>query len=59
MPVLAIGAEKSFGTQQAEVMKLVATNVTAAVIRDSGHWLIEEQPEATVMAIRHFLDGKM
>jgi pimeloyl-ACP methyl ester carboxylesterase len=59
MPVLAIGAEKSFGTQQAEVMKLVATNVTAAVIRDSGHWLMEEQPEATVMAIRHFLDGKM
>jgi pimeloyl-ACP methyl ester carboxylesterase len=58
MPVLAIGADKSFGTQQADIMKLVATNVTGAVISNSGHWLMEEQPAATTAAIKKFLDAK-
>ena len=56
MPVLAIGADKSFGTQQADIMRLVATNVTGVVIANSGHWLMEEQPAATVAAIKKFLD---
>ena len=56
MPVLAIGADKSFGTVQAEDLRFVATNVTALVIPDSGHWLIEEQPAATVAAVRTFLE---
>jgi hypothetical protein len=25
---------------------------------NSGHWLMEEQPAATVAAVRAFLDGK-
>jgi len=37
MPVLAIGPEKSFGTAQAEVMRLVASDVTAHVVANSGH----------------------
>jgi pimeloyl-ACP methyl ester carboxylesterase len=56
MPVLAIGADKSFGTVQAEHLRFVATDVTQLVIPDSGHWLIEEQPAATVAAVRAFLD---
>ena len=58
MPVLAIGAEKSFNTAMAEDMRFVATNVTGAVIAKSGHWLMEEQPAATVAAIRDFLGKK-
>ncbi|MBV9251593.1 MAG: alpha/beta hydrolase [Acetobacteraceae bacterium] len=58
MPVLAIGAEKSFGTAMADDLRFVATDVTSAVIANSGHWLMEEQPAATLAAIRAFLDGK-
>jgi len=56
MPVLAIGAEKSFGAAMAEILRLVATDVTLVVIPNSGHWLMEEQPAATVSAVRKFLD---
>jgi len=58
MPVLAIGAEKSFASTQAVVMRNAATNVTEVVIPNSGHWLMEEQPTATITAIRTFLDAK-
>jgi pimeloyl-ACP methyl ester carboxylesterase len=54
--VLAIGAEKSFNTAMADDMRNVATNVTGTVIPGSGHWLMEEQPAATVEAIRKFLE---
>jgi pimeloyl-ACP methyl ester carboxylesterase len=58
MPVLAIGGEKSFGAEEAVVMRNAAVNVTEVVIPDSGHWLMEEQPTATITAIRGFLDQK-
>jgi len=58
MPVLAIGAEKSFGTAMADDLRFVADNVTGVVIAASGHWLMEEQPAATIAAIRAFLDQK-
>jgi pimeloyl-ACP methyl ester carboxylesterase len=56
MPVLAIGGDKSFGLTMAAVMRFAATDVTPLVISDSGHWLMEEQPAATVSAVRTFLD---
>jgi pimeloyl-ACP methyl ester carboxylesterase len=56
MPVLAVGGEKSFGTTMAVVMHAAATDVQEVVIPNSGHWLMEEQPVATVAAIRAFLD---
>ena len=56
MPVLAVGGEKSFGTTMAVVMNAAATNVRGLVIPDAGHWLMEEQPKATVEAVRAFLD---
>ena len=55
MPVLAIGGEKSFGPTMATVMRAAASNVTQLVIPGSGHWLMEEQPEATSDAIIAFL----
>ncbi|WP_309662084.1 alpha/beta hydrolase [Sphingomonas sp.] len=56
MPVLAIGGAKSFGPMMSTVMRFAASNVTQVVIPNSGHWLMEEQPAATVAAIRAFLD---
>lgn len=56
MPMLAVGGEKSFGTAMASVMQAAATNVTQGVVPDSGHWLMEEQPKATVAMITAFLD---
>ena len=58
MPILAIGADKSFGAAMAEDVRFVATNVDVAVIADSGHWLMEEQPAATVARITKFLGEK-
>ncbi|MBP0596931.1 alpha/beta hydrolase [Herbaspirillum sp. LeCh32-8] len=55
MPVLAVGGEKSFGTTMETVARAVATNVQGAVIPDSGHWLMEEQPDATMSVIINFL----
>jgi pimeloyl-ACP methyl ester carboxylesterase len=39
-------------------MRAAADDVREAVIADSGHWLMEEQPQATVAAIRGFLAGR-
>jgi len=58
MPVLAVGGAKSFGPTMAAVMRFAATDVTEGVIADAGHWLMEEQPEATVSLVRGFLDRR-
>jgi pimeloyl-ACP methyl ester carboxylesterase len=55
MPVLAIGGEKSFGEGFANEIRFAATDVRALSVRDSGHWLMEEQPEATMGAILAFI----
>lgn len=55
MPVLAIGGEKSFGANQAVVMRNAATNVTELVVPGAGHWLMEEATDVTVKAVQDFL----
>jgi len=55
MPVLAIGGEKSLGDFLAQQMKLVATDVTAVVLKNTGHWLLEENPKETTEALVKFL----
>jgi pimeloyl-ACP methyl ester carboxylesterase len=56
MPVLAIGGEKSFGATMATIMQFAASNVHEGVIPDSGHWIMEENPTATISMVRAFLD---
>lgn len=56
MPMLAIGGGKSFGSTMASVMRAAATDVTEGVVPDAGHWLMEEQPKATVAMIQSFLE---
>jgi pimeloyl-ACP methyl ester carboxylesterase len=58
MPVLAMGGEKSFGPTMAVVMRAAATDVSELVIPNAGHWLMEEQPAATIAGVRAFLDRK-
>jgi pimeloyl-ACP methyl ester carboxylesterase len=55
MPVLAVGGEKSFGPMMATVAKAAATNVQGVVIPHAGHWVMEENPIATVAAVTDFL----
>ena len=55
MPVLAVGGEKSLGDALAQQMKLVASDVTVVVLRDTGHWVLEERPKETTDALAKFL----
>jgi hypothetical protein len=36
-------------------MKLVATNATSVILPDTGHWILEESPQATTDALMRFL----
>jgi pimeloyl-ACP methyl ester carboxylesterase len=55
MPVLTIGGDKSLGNELAQQMKLVATDVTSIVLKDTGHWVLEERPKETTDALVKFL----
>jgi pimeloyl-ACP methyl ester carboxylesterase len=55
MPVLSIGGEKSLGNQLAEQMKLVASDPTILVLKETGHWILEERPKETTDALVKFL----
>jgi pimeloyl-ACP methyl ester carboxylesterase len=55
MPILAVGGQKSFGPMMATVTRAGADNVTEGIVADSGHWIMEENPRATVGLIRDFL----
>ena len=53
MPVLAIGGDHSYGLGLATEIGFAAADVRAAVIEDSGHWIMEEQPERAVTRSFH------
>jgi pimeloyl-ACP methyl ester carboxylesterase len=55
MPILAIGGEKSFGTTMATVMRAAAMDVREGIVPVSGHWIMEENPQATISLVRDFL----
>jgi pimeloyl-ACP methyl ester carboxylesterase len=55
MPVLAIGGDKSLGEALGQQAKLVATDATVVVLKDTGHWLMEERPKETAEALEKFL----
>ncbi|MCU1306700.1 MAG: Alpha/beta hydrolase [Acidobacteriaceae bacterium] len=55
MPVLVIGGEKSLGDVLGQQAKLVAPNVTVVVLKDTGHWVLEERPKETTDALVKFL----
>ncbi len=55
MPVLAVGAEKSFNSAMAEEIRFAAMNVTVGIVPASGHWVMEENPDATTKLVLDFL----
>jgi pimeloyl-ACP methyl ester carboxylesterase len=55
MPVLVIGGEKSLGVPLGEETKLVADTVTVVIIKNAGHWILEENQKETTAALQKFL----
>ncbi len=55
MPILAIGCEFGYGEGSKATMEKVASNVRGVVLRDSGHYPAEEQPEQLASALLDFL----
>ena len=55
MPVLAIGGEKAFGSAMADELRFVAKDVTSGIVPASGHWIMEENPEATIQLVVGFI----
>ncbi len=55
MPVLAIGGEKANGVLLGDQMKLVSNDATVIVLKNTGHWLMEENPKETIDALVKFL----
>jgi len=53
--VLTIGGDKSLGDALGQQMKIVATDVTVVVVKDAGHWVLEEQPKQTTDELVKFL----
>ena len=58
MPVLAIGGEKANGDALGAQAKLVASDATVVVLKNTGHWVLEENPKETTDALVKFLDGE-
>lgn len=55
MPVLSIAGDKASAAILGPQMKLVATDVTIVVLKDTGHWVLEERAQETTVALLNFL----
>jgi len=55
MPVLAIGGEKANGKLLGQQVKIVASDATTVVLKDTGHWVLEERQKETTDALLKFL----
>jgi pimeloyl-ACP methyl ester carboxylesterase len=56
MPMLVLTGEKASGDFLIQQGRLVATNVEGAVVRNSGHWLMEEAPDQVIPKLIEFLN---
>jgi pimeloyl-ACP methyl ester carboxylesterase len=57
MPMLVLTGEKASGDFLIQQSRLVATNVEGVVVRNSGHWLIEEAPNQVIPKLVEFLNS--
>ena len=55
LPVLAIGGEAAASTRAEMFMRLVAEQVQGAIVPAAGHWMMEENPDATIALVTQFL----
>jgi len=56
MPMLVLTGEKASGDFLIQQGRQVATNVEGVVIRNSGHWLMEEAPRQVIPKLVEFLN---
>jgi pimeloyl-ACP methyl ester carboxylesterase len=56
MPFLVLTGEKASGTFLIDQAKMVAENVSGIVVKNSGHWLMEEARQPVIDAIAAFLN---
>jgi pimeloyl-ACP methyl ester carboxylesterase len=56
IPVLALSGEKSLGEALGAQARLVASDVSVIVLKNTGHWILEEQPAETIAALSRFLN---
>ncbi|HTD22392.1 MAG TPA: alpha/beta hydrolase [Terriglobales bacterium] len=56
MPMLVLTGEKASGDFLIQQGRLVATNVEGVVVRNSGHWLMEEAPDQVIPKLVEFLN---
>jgi len=55
MPVLTIGGDKSLGEALGQQAKLVAKDTTVVVLKNTGHWVLEENAKETIEVLQKFL----
>ena len=55
MPMLVLTGEKASGEGLIQQARLVATNVEGVIVRNSGHWLMEEAPDQVIPRLVEFL----
>ena len=56
MPMLVLTGQKASGDFLIEQGRLVATTVEGVVVRNSGHWLMEEAPGQVIPTLVEFLN---
>jgi pimeloyl-ACP methyl ester carboxylesterase len=55
MPMLVLTGEKASGEFLIQQGRLVATDVEGVIVRNSGHWLMEEAPDQVIPKLVEFL----
>jgi pimeloyl-ACP methyl ester carboxylesterase len=55
MPVLAIGGDKANGAVLGQQIRVVASDATVVVLKNTGHWVLEENPKETTATLLKFL----
>jgi pimeloyl-ACP methyl ester carboxylesterase len=56
MPLLVLSGEKAGGPFLIEQGKMVASDVEGVLVKDRGHWLMEEAPDQVIPKLVEFLD---
>jgi pimeloyl-ACP methyl ester carboxylesterase len=55
MPLLAVGGEKANGDVLGQQAHAVASDAKVVVLKNTGHWVLEENPTETTDALTKFL----
>jgi len=57
MPMLVLSGEKAGGQFLIDQGRMVATDVQGVIVKNAGHWLMEEAPEQVIPLLVEFLDA--